>query len=105
MRYDFDTIIDRSGTNTVKLGRLKDLFGKEDLIALWVADMDFETPPFIRKALEDRLKHPIFGYTIAPEDYWQSIISWLKYLHDWEIRREWLTYIPGIVKGIGLAIL
>ena len=105
MRYDFDTIIDRSGTNTVKLERLKDLFGKEDLIALWVADMDFETPPFIRKALEDRLKHPIFGYTIAPEDYWQSIISWQQYLHGWEIHREWLTYIPGIVKGIGLAII
>lgn len=105
MKYDFDTIIDRRGTDTVKIGRLKELFGKEDLIPLWVADMDFETPPFIRKALEDRFRHPIFGYTIAFEDYWQSIISWLKYLHGWEIRREWLTYIPGIVKGIGLAIV
>ena len=69
MKYDFDTIIDRRGTDAVKLRRLKTLFGREDLIPLWVADMDFATPPFIREALEDRLKHPIYGYTVLPEDY------------------------------------
>ncbi|MDD2825239.1 MAG: PatB family C-S lyase [Bacteroidales bacterium] len=104
MTYNFDTVIDRTGTDTVKLGRLKDLFGREDLIPLWVADMDFETPDFIRKALEDRFRHPIYGYTMPPEGYWQSIIDWLKYLHGWEIERDSLTYIPGIVKGIGLAM-
>ncbi|HKM31246.1 MAG TPA: PatB family C-S lyase [Bacteroidales bacterium] len=105
MKYDFDTIIDRRGTDAVKLRRLKTLFGREDLIPLWVADMDFATPPFIREALEDRLKHPIYGYTVLPEDYWQVIIEWQHYMHGWEIREEWLTFIAGIVKGIGLALL
>src|SRR5690554_7610619 len=104
MKYNFDTIIDRSGTHAVKLEKLKPLFGREDLLPLWVADMDFETPDFIRKALEDRLKHPIYGYTCPSADFWQSIIDWLKYLHGWEVEREWLTFIPGIVKGIGLAM-
>jgi len=104
MKYNFDTIIDRSGTHAVKLEKLKALFGREDLLPLWVADMDFETPKFIRKALEDRLKHPVYGYTCPSSDFWQSIIDWLKYLHGWEVEREWLTFIPGIVKGIGLAM-
>ena len=60
MRFNFDTLIDRRGTDAVKLRQLKNLFGKEDLIPLWVADMEFETPPFIREALEERLKHPIY---------------------------------------------
>ncbi len=105
MRYDFDTIIDRKGTDTIKLGCLKDLFGREDLIPLWIADMDFETPDFIREALENRLKHPIYGYSLSPESYWQSIIDWQQYMHGWDISREWLTFIPGIVKGIGLTML
>jgi len=105
MKYDFDTIIDRRGTDTVKLRQLKTLFGREDLLALWVADMEFETPPFIRKVLEDRLSHPIYGYTMIPDGYWQSIIDWQKYMHDWDIKEEWMTFISGIVKGVGLSIL
>lgn len=105
MKYDFDTIIDRRGTDAVKLRQLKTLFGRDDLLALWVADMEFETPPFIRKVLEDRLKHPIYGYTMIPDGYWQSIIDWQQYMHGWEIREEWLTFISGIVKGVGLSIL
>ncbi len=105
MRFNFDTLIDRRGTDAVKLRQLKNLFGKEDLIPLWVADMEFETPPFIREALEERLKHPIYGYTMLPEDYWQTVINWQQYVHGWEIREEWLTFISGIVKGIGLALL
>ncbi|MDY0174553.1 MAG: PatB family C-S lyase [Bacteroidales bacterium] len=105
MKYDFDTIIDRRGTDTVKLRQLKTLFGRDDLLALWVADMEFETPPFIRKVLEDRLRHPIYGYTMIPDGYWQSIIDWQKYMHDWDIKEEWMTFISGIVKGVGLSIL
>ncbi len=76
MRFNFDTLIDRRGTDAVKLRQLKNLFGKEDLIPLWVADMEFETPPFIREALEERLKHPIYGNTMLPEEYWQTVINW-----------------------------
>jgi len=102
--YHFDKIIDRRGTDTVKYGRLKSLFGREDLIPLWVADMDFETPPFIREALIRRLEHPIYGYTMPPDSYWKSITDWQYARHGWHVEREWLAYIPGIVKGIGLAV-
>ena len=102
--YDFDKIIERRGTGAVKTDILKTVFGKEDLLALWVADMDFETPDFITDALKERMEHPVFGYTIEPEDYRPSICDWIAELHGWEIRKEWLCYIPGIVKGIGMAI-
>lgn len=103
-QYDFDKIIDRRGTGAVKTDILKSVFGKEDLQALWVADMDFETPDFIIDALKERMEHPVFGYTIEPEDYRPAICDWIAELHGWEIRKEWLCYIPGIVKGIGMAI-
>lgn len=102
--YDFDKIIDRRGTGAFKTDKLKDVFGKEDLIPLWVADMDFETPDFIVDALKKRLGHPVFGYTVEPEDYRPSIIDWVYGLHGWKIESEWISYIPGIVKGIGMAI-
>lgn len=102
--YDFDRIIERRGTGAIKTDGLKKVFGKEDLVPLWVADMDFETPDFITDALKERLGHPVFGYTAEPEDYRPSIIDWVAKLHGWEIRKEWLSYIPGIVKGIGMAI-
>ena len=103
-RYDFDKIIDRRGTGAFKTDRLKAFFGKEDLHALWVADMDFETPDFIIDALKERMEHPVFGYTVEPEDYRPSICDWIASHHGWEVRKEWLCYIPGIVKGIGMAI-
>ena len=66
--------------------------------------MEFETPPFI-EVLEDRMRHPIYGYTMIQDGYWQSIIDWQKYMHDWDIKEEWMTFISGIVKGVGLSIL
>lgn len=103
-RYDFDKIIDRRGSGAVKTDVLKKVFGKEELIPMWVADMDFETPDFIVEALRERLDHPVFGYTVEPEDFRQSIIDWVEGHHGWKIEKEWLSYIPGIVKGIGMAI-
>lgn len=102
--YDFDRIIERRGTGAIKTDALGKVFGKEDLVPLWVADMDFETPDFIVNALKERLEHPVFGYTAEPEDYRPAIIDWVAELHGWEIRKEWISYIPGIVKGIGMAI-
>ena len=104
MRYDFDKIRDRRGSGDLKHEVLEERFGRPDLLPLWVADMDFDTPPFIVDALKKRLEHPIFGYTVEPPDFWPSVIDWIKARHGWEVKREWLTYIPGIVKGIGLAI-
>ncbi|MBR6759549.1 MAG: PatB family C-S lyase [Alistipes sp.] len=102
--YDFDKILDRSGSHSIKYDSLKELYGREDLIPLWVADMDFETPDFIIDALKQRLEHPVLGYTEAYDEYWQSIISWQKQRHNWDVERDWVRYIPGIVKGIGMAI-
>lgn len=102
--YDFDKIIERRGTGALKTDALMERYGNPDLQALWVADMDFATPPFIIDALRKRLDHPVLGYTVVPDRYWTSIINWIDKLHDWKVEREWLTYIPGIVKGIGLAI-
>ncbi len=102
--YDFDKIINRKGTDAVKTEALETLFGDSNLIPLWVADMDFETPAFITEALRHRLEHSLFGYTAEPQAYWPTVIRWIADHHDWEVQREWLTYIPGIVKGIGMAV-
>ncbi len=104
MTYDFDKIIDRTGSGDLKHCVLKERYGRDDLLPLWVADMDFETPLFITEALRKRLEHSLFGYTVVPEELWSTIIRWIQDHHGWKVERKWLTYIPGIVKGIGMAI-
>jgi cystathionine beta-lyase len=103
--YDFDKIIDRRGTNCVKWDSLKKEYGRDDLLSFWVADMDFETPDFIREAIARRMEHPVYAYSFAPESYWKAIIDWEKMLHGWTIERESMTFIPGIVKGMCYATL
>ena len=102
--YDFDKIIERRGTGAVKTDALKKVYGKEDLIPLWVADMEFETPDFIIEAIRKRLEHPVFGYTVMPEGYWETVKTWIEDHHGWKTETEWMTFIPGIVKGIGMVI-
>ena len=102
--YDFDKIIERRGTGAVKTDALKKVYGKEDLIPLWVADMEFETPDFIIEAICKRLEHPVFGYTVMPEGYWETVKTWIEDHHGWKTETEWMTFIPGIVKGIGMVI-
>lgn len=103
-KYDFDKVIDRHGSGAIKVDCLEERYGRPDLIAAWVADMDFATPSFILDALKERLEHPIMGYTAEPADYRPAIIDWERSLHGWEIDPEWLSYIPGIVKGIGMVL-
>lgn len=104
VRYDFDKVVDRRGTGALKLEVLKERYGRSDLLPLWVADMDFETPPFITDALKKRLEHSLFGYTVVPADFWPTIIEWIYAHHQWQVRQEWLSFIPGIVKGIGMVV-
>jgi cysteine-S-conjugate beta-lyase len=104
IKYNFDKIVDRSGTGALKLDVLNKRYGRSDLLPLWVADMDFETPEFIVDAISKRLEHHIFGYTVEPEDYWPTVIDWIESHHQWNINEDWITYIPGIVKGIGMAV-
>lgn len=102
--YNFDKIIDRSGSGDLKHEVLEERYGRADLLPLWVADMDFETPHFITDALRRRLDHSLFGYTVEPKEYWPTVQKWIADHHGWQVEREWLSYIPGIVKGIGMVI-
>lgn len=102
--FDFDKVIDRTTSDTYKYGNLKNYFGRADLIPLWVADMDFETPECVTKALRERMEHPIFGYTLMPEGYWETIAQWVEDHHGWKVETEWMTYVPGIVRGIGFCV-
>ena len=102
--YDFNKIIDRSGSDDLKHEVLEERYGRADLLPLWVADMDFETPHFITDALKQRLNHSLFGYTVEPEELWPTVMKWIKDHHQWDVKREWLSYIPGIVKGIGMVV-
>ncbi|MBP3601232.1 MAG: PatB family C-S lyase [Alistipes sp.] len=102
--YDFNAPIDRRGTHCVKFDALKDMYGRDDLLSLWVADMDFATPDFIIDALKRRLDHPVLGYPVQYDGYWQSVVDWIYNHHGWQVQREWMRYIPGIVKGIGMVV-
>lgn len=104
MSYNFERIIDRTGSGDVKHSKLTEIFGRDDLLPLWVADMEFATPPFIIEALRRRLEHPILGYTVVPDALWSSIQRWLLDRHGWQVECEWMTFIPGIVKGIGMVV-
>ena len=104
MRYNFDNVIDRSGTSAVKIDRLDRVFGRHDLTPLWIADLDFAVCPEITAALSRRLQHPVLGYSEAADGYWQSIIDWNLRRHNFGIAREELCFIPGVVKGIALAV-
>ncbi len=105
MKYNFDEIINRENTASVKYDLRKKLFEKEDVIPMWVADMDFKTPDFIINAIKERAKHEIFGYSFRPESYYSSIINWLKNRHHWEIQKEWISFSPGIVPAINMAVM
>lgn len=104
MKYNFDEIIDRHNTGAVKIERCKDLFGTENVIPLWVADMDFATPDFILDGVKKRIEHPILGYSVACEDYFESVLKWINALHNCKIERDWLGFLPGIVPGLAFAI-
>lgn len=101
--YDFDKIVNRESTANYKYDLRNRFFGKDDVIPLWVADMDFETPIFIRDAIIKRAKHPIYGYSFREESYYKSIVDWVKIRHNWTIDAEWIVYSPGVVPALNLA--
>ena len=103
-KYDFDQIIDRSNTNSIKVEAVEEVFGSKDVIPLWVADMDFLSPPEVTKAMKRRVEHGIFGYVEPDEQYFNSIINWLRDRHNWTVDQESITFVPGVVKGFAFAI-
>ena len=105
MKYDFDKLINRADTNCVKYDLRKQVFGNPDVLPMWVADMDFETPDFVRKAVIERAEHPVYGYHFKDSPYFESIAGWLKRRHQWEVPTEWMSFTPGVVCGFTMAVL
>ena len=103
-QFDFNTITDRHNTNSIKTD-LAVLSGKpEDLLPLWVADMDFPTAPCILEALHKKVDHGIFGYSCIDQNYFESVKNWMKTEHNFEIERKWIVTTPGVVFAIACAI-
>ncbi len=101
---DFDKIIERKNTNCIKYDSLETLFGNPDLIPLWVADMDFPSPECVKEALTKIVEQGVYGYTSQPEEYTYTIQTWLEKRHNWKIKKDWISFVPGIVKGIAFAL-
>jgi cystathionine beta-lyase len=101
--YDFDEVISRRGSRCIKYDSLQEHFGRSDLNSLWVADMDFRTPDFILDALRRRLDHPVLGYPTVGDDYFEILSRWVEDLHGWKVPAEDFRFVPGIVKGFGMA--
>ncbi len=102
--FDFDKMINREYTASVKYDLRPVYFGKADVLPMWVADMDFETPEFIRNAVMQRAQHPVYGYSIRTDDYYQSIINWLDRRMNRKIEKGWILFSPGVVPAINIAV-
>src|SRR5665647_1297933 len=97
--FDFDTVVDRDMTASCKWGKYRG----RDVIPLWVADMDFRSPPAIIEALHERVSHGVFGYTAPPEGLTQAVLDALQAEFGWRVRAEWITWLPGLVTGLNVA--
>lgn len=104
MNFNFDKIIDRTNNFSAKWSEMNKNFGTNDLLPMWVADMDFLTAPCVMEALKDRLEQGIFGYTTRPSSYNESIVNWLDNRFSWKINQEWLMFSPAVITSISLLI-
>jgi cysteine-S-conjugate beta-lyase len=104
MRYDFDTVLDRRHTHSLKWDHCRDAFGLDDVIPMWVADMDFAAPPTVVEAVERRAAHGAYGYVSVPRSFWESAIEWLQRRHRWAVDRRWLRRAPGVVPALSLSV-
>jgi cysteine-S-conjugate beta-lyase len=105
MKWNFDESAGREGTNCIKYDRRAEVFGKKDIIPMWVADMDFNSPDFVTEAMEKELRNNIYGYYFRPDEYYNSIITWLKRRHNWNIERDSMIFTPGIVPALNFCTL
>jgi cystathionine beta-lyase len=100
MAFNFDQEIQRENTNSVKFDGRQQYFGTTDVSPLWVADMDFAVPECVTRALQERINHRVFGYTIYPDSIYQVIIDWFQRRHQWTIERDWIVFAPGVVPSL-----
>lgn len=101
---DFDKITDRRNTNCLKYDFAVKRGMPEDVLPLWVADMDFQTSSYVQDALIKQVQHGIFGYSDGQESYFEAVKGWLKKHHDWEVQENWLVKTPGIVMALALSV-
>lgn len=104
MKYNFDEIVDRKNTNCIKYDKASEVFGSDEVIPMWIADMDFRTPDFILEAIKKRTNDPILGYFYHSDGFYNSIIGWMKRRHGWNIEKEWIHFSPGIVTGLAALV-
>lgn len=104
MNYNFDEVVCRKHTDALKLEALAPRWGRTDLLPMWVADMDFKTPPFIVEVMKKRMECEVFGYTVKPESWYEAIISWQKRRHKWTITKEMISFVPGVVPALAMAV-
>lgn len=100
MKYNFDEHVNRRHTNSYKW----DLMDGDDVIPMWVADMDFQAAQPIRDALARRVEQGVFGYELVPDEYYKAVISWFERRHQWKINREWMLYTTGVVPALSCSI-
>ena len=105
MTYDFDELLERRGTDSVKWDGVQEVWGRDDLLPLWVADMDFRTPSFVMEALKRQLSGGVLGYTRPCADWAPAICDWLLRRHGWQVETGWISFVPGIVRAQALALL
>ena len=105
MQSRFDQIIDRRNSECYKYDALSMIYGKSDLIPLWVADMDFAVSDAILDALSERLEHPVFGYNFRLNDFSEAIVSWEQRRFNWNIHKDWIISVPGLVPALSLFVL
>jgi cystathionine beta-lyase len=105
MNYNFDEYIERRGTNSLKYDGKKRYFGTDDVLPLWVADMDFKTPDFIMNAILKRCEHEILAYSVKPEGFYQSAIAWLHKRFNWKVKDDDIYFTPGVVSALNFAVL
>ncbi len=104
MTYDFDTVIERRHTDSVKWDTRPAGLEEVELLPLWVADMDFACPPAVAESLRKRAEHPVFGYSERPASYYRAVQEWMQKRFDWPIRPDWIAVTPGVVPALNLAI-
>ncbi|MDI6844941.1 MAG: PatB family C-S lyase [Candidatus Saccharicenans sp.] len=103
-KYDFDTVLDRRNTCSLKWEFCEKVLGVPDVIPMWVADMDFPAPPEVVEAVVKRAQHGAYGYPYIPRSFWSAIIDWMKVRHNWEIKREWLSRCHGVVPALNICV-
>tara|TARA_Y100001001_G_scaffold19728_1_gene17021 strand:+ start:2711 stop:3922 length:1212 start_codon:yes stop_codon:yes gene_type:complete len=101
----FDQPVSRENTCSVKFDARRAVFGRDDVIPVWVADMDFAAPEAVTRALSERAAHPVYGYTLFPDSLYQSMIDWFADRHGWEIQRQWILMAPGVVPSLNAACI